>query len=185
MASSKIFLHVLRKCHFDFSKEKRIEYPWKNGEVYPDRRCGRLQPLFPKTVLVWRIRLVCATAAGLFLCGALAAFSLVLSAAAGAILLGIFLISCLWYCPRRYQSCSWRLTEDNVQICKGVFFRVQRILPLSQIQYTELLRTPAQRLCGASSLIFHAAGVKLSIDGLSLGQGRYLWKQVNQGRELP
>ena len=162
----------------------RTEYPWENGEFYPDRGSNCLQPLFPKTILVWRIRLVCVTAVGLFLCGALGVFSFVLSVVSGVVLLCVFLVSCLWYCPRRYTSYRWYLDEGTAQIYKGVFFQVQRILPLSQVQYAELLRTPAQRLCGVSTLILHAAGARLSIDGLSLEEGRKLWNRINQGREL-
>ena len=144
-----------------------------------------LQPLFSKTVLVWRIRLVCITAAGLFLCGVLAVFSLAAGVVAGVILLCLFLVACFWYCPRRYRSYRWKIDETNAQIHHGVFFHIQRTLPLSQVQYAELLCTPAQRLCGASTLILHAAGANLWIDGLSLEEGRNLWNQINRRRESP
>lgn len=107
-----------------------------------------MQPLFPKTILVWRIRLVCVTAVGLFLCGALGVFSFVLSVVAGVVLLCVFLVSCLWYCPRRYTSYRWYLDEGTAQIYKGVFFQVQRILPLSQVSTRNCCAPPRSAFAG-------------------------------------
>lgn len=141
-----------------------------------------MQQLSLNTVKVWRLRALFLAAVGFFLCGVLAAFNWLAAAVSGAVIAALFLLACLWYCPLRYRTCRWSVTGSAAILTAGVVFRFRRVLPLERVQYAELLRTPAQRLCGVCTLILHAAGAKLSIDGLDNRQGTLLWNRIN-GRE--
>lgn len=141
-----------------------------------------MQQLSMRTLRVWRIRALCVAAAGFFVCGVLAVFSQTAALALGLLTAVLFLLACIWYCPQRYHSSRWEITGQAAQMAAGVIFHYERALPLSRVQYAELLRTPAQRLCGVCTLILHAAGAKLSIGGLSLDQGTKLYYRIN-GRD--
>lgn len=141
-----------------------------------------LQQLSKRILWVWRIRALCLAAAGFFLCGIAAVFSGAAAFFLGAVSALLFLLACVWYYPQRYRSSRWEITPQAAKLAVGVIFCYERTLPLSRVQYAELLRTPAQRLCGVCTLILHAAGAKLSIGGLSLSQGTELYRRIN-GRD--
>jgi len=73
-----------------------------------------------------------------------------------------------WIWPAiSYRHLFYCLTEDSVIIRKGVFWKMETIVPKSRIQHTDIAQGPVERAFGISSLIIHTAGTQFALVPLS------------------
>ena len=68
-----------------------------------------------------------------------------------------------------YPYCGWRLTEQSLDLWKGLLKRRQVRVPRSRVQYTDVTQGPVQRRFGLGTLQVHVAGTEaatISVPGL-------------------
>ena len=68
-----------------------------------------------------------------------------------------------------YPYCGWRLTEDTLDVWKGLLRRYEIRVPRSRVQYTDVIQGPVQRRFGLGSLQVHVAGTEdatITVPGL-------------------
>jgi uncharacterized protein len=68
-----------------------------------------------------------------------------------------------------YPHCGWRLTDQSLDLWKGLLKRRQVRVPLSRVQYTDVTQGPVQRRFGLGTLQVHVAGTEaatISVPGL-------------------
>ena len=68
-----------------------------------------------------------------------------------------------------YPYCGWRLTEDTLDVWKGLLRRCEIRVPRSRVQYTDVTQGPVQRRFGLGSLQVHVAGTEdatITVPGL-------------------
>lgn len=76
----------------------------------------------------------------------------------GIPLLPIWIPLAFWWARRFVARLTCRLTDDTVEIQKGLLFRRELTIPLDRIQDISLREGPVQRHLGLSSLRFETAG---------------------------
>jgi membrane protein YdbS with pleckstrin-like domain len=68
-----------------------------------------------------------------------------------------------------YPYCGWRLTDQSLDLWKGLWKRRQVRVPRSRVQYTDVTQGPVQRRFGLGTLQVHVAGTEaatISVPGL-------------------
>lgn len=68
-----------------------------------------------------------------------------------------------------YPFCGWRLTEQTLDVWKGLLRRREIRVPRSRVQYTDVTQGPVQRKFGLGSLQVHVAGTEdatITVPGL-------------------
>lgn len=125
------------------------------------------QKLSKHAVFIWRIRATALMVIASFLCGAVWVFSAALAAVLGSLFLLTYLFLLFVYFPWLYRNCFFILEKDAVIIEKGVFFHKRYKIPTAQIQYTEFLQTPIQRMKRVYSTVFHTAGSMVMLSQIS------------------
>lgn len=121
-----------------------------------------LTPLDPGLLRLMRIR---GAAAGV---AATAAALVAESALAGALPLppGLLLVPAilvlaylaLWAPPRRYRAWGYAIDGEELRLRRGLWVRVQTVVPLDRIQHIDLSQGPLERSLGICSLVLHTAG---------------------------
>jgi uncharacterized membrane protein YdbT with pleckstrin-like domain len=77
-----------------------------------------------------------------------------------------------WWIPAFYRTVAYRLTDDELEYRRGVFFRQRSTVPYDRITNVNASQGPIQRLVGAGSVAVHTAGyggqmgAELSIGGV-------------------
>ena len=59
---------------------------------------------------------------------------------------------------RRYRAWSYAIDEDNLRIARGVWKRVETIVPLVRVQHIDISQGPIERASGVCRLVLHTAG---------------------------
>ena len=78
-----------------------------------------------------------------------------------------------WWIPTFYRTADYRLTGDEVEFRRGVFFQKKTTVPYNRITNVNASQGPIQRLVDAGSVGIHTAGyggqmgAELSISGVS------------------
>jgi membrane protein YdbS with pleckstrin-like domain len=75
----------------------------------------------------------------------------------GAALL-LFLYLLFWAPPRRYRAWGYRMDGEELQVRRGVWTRVQTLVPLDHVQHIDVSQGPLERALGICSLVLHTAG---------------------------
>lgn len=90
--------------------------------------------------------------------------------AAWALLLpGLGIYAWLWP-PIAYRHMAYCLKEDCLIYRRGVFWKMETLVPKSRIQHSDIGQGPVQRAYEVSSLVIHTAGTRfalVTINGLS------------------
>lgn len=138
---------------------------------------GQMKPQ-PKILTAWRVLLTFAMLAPAFLNALLFPIrgQAWLGVSAGWIVL--FLVLYLVYLPLRYQKLSFSVSGDRILLYSGVLYTRARSIPLRNIQYSTILRSPLDRLFGLCSLVVTAAGGRISLPGLRLPDAEALAKAL-------
>ena len=66
----------------------------------------------------------------------------------------------------KYNRTFWRLSEDGLEIRRGVVWRHQISVPRARVQHADVVQGPLQRHYGVATLIVHTAGTQNSSVGL-------------------
>ena len=106
--------------------------------------------------------------------GALAGFFLLAAAAVGeawvdrlvalpfGLLLGAGLLILIYLAllapPRRYRAWAYGIDSQELQVRRGVWTRVQTVVPLDHVQHIDVSQGPLERALGICSLVLHTAG---------------------------
>jgi|GEM_PF-993028 len=78
-----------------------------------------------------------------------------------------------WWIPAYYRTADYRLTDDEIEFRRGVFFRAKTTVPYNRITNVDATQGPVQRLVDAGSVGIHTAGyggqmgAELTITGVS------------------
>lgn len=59
---------------------------------------------------------------------------------------------------RRYMRIGYRLTDDELRVAHGLFFRTDTMVPFVRVQHIDLEQGPVERHYGLSSLVVHTSG---------------------------
>ncbi|HET9638020.1 MAG TPA: PH domain-containing protein [Allosphingosinicella sp.] len=60
--------------------------------------------------------------------------------------------------PRRYRAWAYGMDRDELQVRRGVWTRVQTVVPLDHVQHIDVSQGPLERAFGICSLVLHTAG---------------------------
>jgi len=72
--------------------------------------------------------------------------------------LPILLYLVLWAPPRRYRAWGYAMDPEELQVRRGVWTRVQTVVPLERVQHIDVSQGPLERMLGICSLVLHTAG---------------------------
>jgi len=78
-----------------------------------------------------------------------------------------------WWIPAFYRSADYRLTDDEIDYRRGVFFRSKTTVPYNRITNVDATQGPVQRLVDCGSVGIHTAGyggqmgAELTITGIA------------------
>ena len=60
--------------------------------------------------------------------------------------------------PRRYRAWGYGMDGEELQVRRGVWVRVQTVVPLDHVQHIDVSQGPLERAFGICSLVLHTAG---------------------------
>ena len=64
----------------------------------------------------------------------------------------------IWWPPIEYRHRGYQISENGLQIRKGVWWRAIIDVPRSRVQHTDVTQGPVQRRFGLGTLVVHTAG---------------------------
>lgn len=64
---------------------------------------------------------------------------------------------------RRYRAWGYRMDEEELRLARGVYTRVQTLVPLKRVQHLDIAQGPIERAFGVCRLILHTAGTANSL----------------------
>ena len=77
-----------------------------------------------------------------------------------------------WWIPAFYRTAAYRLTDEELEYRRGVFFQQRTTVPYNRITNVNSAQGPVQRAVGAGEVQIHTAGyggqmgAELTIDGV-------------------
>ncbi|WP_396613215.1 PH domain-containing protein [Haloferax sp. S1W] len=83
---------------------------------------------------------------------------------------GLFLVGGVAHALLRYRAWGYELRDDSLYLQRGVFTKVNTVVPFVRIQHVDSARGPLDRLVGLASTIVYTAGSRgadVSIPGLT------------------
>jgi len=78
-----------------------------------------------------------------------------------------------WWIPAFYRTAAYRLTDEELEYRRGVFFQQRTTVPYNRITNVNAAQGPIQRAVGAGEVQIHTAGyggqmgAELTIDGVA------------------
>ena len=66
------------------------------------------------------------------------------------------------YGRARWRRTRWRVDARGLQVCRGVVWRTEVLVPRSRVQHLDIERGPIERRFGLATLVVHTAGTRLS-----------------------
>lgn len=83
------------------------------------------------------------------------------------LVLGLYILFALIiYPPLEYIQWSYLITDDRIEIKKGIFFRTHNIIPIGRIQHVNVNQGPIARMFKLSRVEIHTAGGLFHIEGV-------------------
>lgn len=131
-----------------------------------------------KSVLIWQIRATLLLAIAGILSGAIGIFSSFLFYFLLVCFFTAYLFFVLWYLPKSQKSLRIFLSEQRLLIRHGVFICKADHFECTHIIYTEVSRTPLQRMFGTCTITLHTAGAQKSLHNLSKNTGFLLRREL-------
>lgn len=80
--------------------------------------------------------------------------------------------------PYRYAFHRYEITEEDVALQKGYFFRSTTYVPLNRIQHIETNQGPFLRQAQLMELVIHTAATAHTLSGLDIAQAQTLREQL-------
>ena len=96
----------------------------------------------------------------------------VVVAVAGTVVVAMFAFL-TWWIRAFYRTADYRLTDDEIEYRRGVFFQQKTTIPYNRITNVATAQGPIQRFVGAGQVAIHTAGyggqmgAELTIDGIA------------------
>ena len=91
--------------------------------------------------------------------------------------------------PRRYRAWGYGMDWEELQVRRGVWTRVQTVVPLDHVQHIDVSQGPLERALGISSLVLHTAGTlhsQIVLPGLARGTAERMRDEIrSRMREEP
>jgi membrane protein YdbS with pleckstrin-like domain len=91
--------------------------------------------------------------------------------------------------PRRYRAWGYGMDSDELQVRRGVWTRVQTVVPLDHVQHIDVSQGPLERALGICSLVLHTAGTlhsQVVLPGLARGTAERMRDEIrSRMREEP
>lgn len=98
---------------------------------------------------------------------------------------GLLLVFLIWaghfYPVQAYRHASWRLSEQGLDIRRGVWWRHEITIPRARVQHTDVHQGPLMRKFGLARLVVNTAGThnaSIALDGLSFETAQELRKEL-------
>lgn len=140
--------------------------------------------LDPKIKSVWRISDAIWIIITFLICYAGAGLALIIAADEGwphvlltvvSILFAVVAVLCLVILPPlRYARWRYQLTDDFLDIAKGIIWRQRIIVPFIRVQNTDTCQGPIMRAFGLASVTVATAAGEHVIPGLSMAEAEVL-----------
>ena len=93
----------------------------------------------------------------------------------------LFLYLALWAPPRRYRAWGYGMDSEELQVGRGVWTRVQTVVPLDHVQHIDLSQGPLERALGICSLVLHTAGTlhsQIVVPGLTRATAEWMRDEI-------
>jgi membrane protein YdbS with pleckstrin-like domain len=75
------------------------------------------------------------------------------------------------YFPAKvFQSTSWQLTDQGLEVRRGIWWRHRIFVPTDRIQHTDVIQGPIMRMYGLANLVINTGGThepSIPLEGLS------------------
>jgi uncharacterized protein len=137
----------------------------------------QLQPVDPRILSVWRLRLIAGVVPLTLATLAAFAWSLLSGWAWWIVSIAIVTVTaavvwaiwCWWWLERLYKSLRFGIDDTGIRIERGVWWRSIVALPRARIQHSDVTQGPLQRRYGVATLTFFTAGsvyTSISLPGL-------------------
>lgn len=114
--------------------------------------------LSPKAVKIKQIQSTAILTIMFFIFGGIAVFFPVISIIFSIIILIIYFFAVTIIIKNWYNSYSYEITNESINIEKGVFVSKSIVIFRNRIQYSAVIQTPLQRIFNTCTVIFHIAG---------------------------
>lgn len=131
--------------------------------------------LSKKSKTIWRLRCTIAAVLLAMISGGICAFNVYVGLISACVWLVPYFFGILLYIPLLYKSYEFTISEDFLNIKKGIIFNKHIIVNLDKILYVETMQSPLQRRMDIYSMFVHTAGsavVLSQIDKLSANEVR-------------
>ena len=82
---------------------------------------------------------------------------------------------------RAYRHTFYRVDDQGIEICRGVFWRAILNVPRSRVQHIDVSQGPLERRYGLGTLVIYTAGTdhaKVALGGLEHGRAMQLRAQL-------
>ena len=99
-----------------------------------------------------------------------------------ALLVCIYLA--LWSPPRRYRAWGYRMDGEELRVRRGVWIRVNTLVPVDRIQHIDVSQGPLERALGICSLVLHTAGTlhsQIVVPGLTRDTAERMRDSIRAG----
>lgn len=87
----------------------------------------------------------------------------------------------LWSPPRRYRAWGYAMDGEELRLRRGVWTRVQTLVPLDHVQHIDISQGPLERMLGICSLVLHTAGTlhsQIVVPGLTRGAAERMRDEI-------
>ena len=82
---------------------------------------------------------------------------------------------------RRYRAWGYAMDADELRIARGVWTRIETIVPLARVQHVDVSQGPIERTFGVCRLVLHTAGTmhsRVLLPGLARATAEALRDEV-------
>ena len=82
---------------------------------------------------------------------------------------------------RRYRAWGYAMDADELRIARGVWTRIETIVPLARVQHVDVSQGPIERTFGVCRLVLHTAGTmhsRVVLPGLARATAEALRNEV-------
>ncbi|MGN0517490.1 MAG: PH domain-containing protein [Acutalibacteraceae bacterium] len=139
--------------------------------------------LSKKSKTIWRLR--CTIAAVLFamISGGICAFNVYVGLISACVWLVPYFFGIILYIPLLYGSYEFTISEDFLNIKKGIVFNKHIIVNLDKILYVETVQTPMQRRMDIYSMLVHTAGSVVVLSQIDKSSANEVRSAVKKSKE--
>jgi uncharacterized protein len=122
---------------------------------------GSMESLDPRARIVWVVfELVIGAVVGLGGTWLVDRFVFEVAFWVGPVVAVVLALAGAGYALLRYRVWRFEVQEDAVYLERGVFTRVESVVPFVRIQNVDTQRGPVERLAGLSSVVVYTAGTR-------------------------